>query len=95
VEGEEHEARVETGPGYRGRNGFVPTVERHPLKEFGALRGRARPCVADCLQHPGYAQPERDRLARTQRRRNHGCPSVERDDIAAVVERDHGVRHCG
>ncbi len=95
VEGEEHEARVETGAGYRGRDGFVPTVERHALKEFGALRSRARARVADCLQHLGHAQPERDRLARTQRRRKRGCPRVERDDIAAVVERDHGVRHCG
>src|ERR671923_1715826 len=33
VEGEEHEPWVETGPRYRGCDDFVPTVERHALKE--------------------------------------------------------------
>src|SRR6516164_692517 len=65
----------EAGPGIgagrqdRGHDGLVPTVERHALEEFGALGCAARARVADRLQHFRDAQPERDRLARTQR----GC----------------------
>ena len=97
VERKQQEAGPGVGPArqYRGHDGFVPTVERHALEEFGALGCPARARVADRLQHLRHAQPERDRLARPQRGCNRGGPHIERHHVAAMVERDHGIRQSG
>ena len=97
VERQQHQAGIGGHPRRRDRRDdhLVPAVERHALGELDALRGSARARAADRLQHFGHAQPERDRLARTQRRRHRGRARVERDDVAAAVERDHGIRQSG
>ena len=97
VERKQKKAGPGVGPArqYRGHDGFVPTVERHALEEFGALGYAARARVADRLQHLRHAQPERDRLARPQRGCNRGGPYVERNHVAAMVERDYRIRQSG